>query len=51
MKIASADADIGDFEQDVVRSDRRPFDFANLNGSGFGRKVNHGRRFHDEETS
>ena len=39
VKVAAADADIGDFEQDVFFTDDRTGDLADLDGALFGGEV------------
>jgi hypothetical protein len=43
MEIASADTDVLDFEKDILVSDGRHLDLADLDRSGFGGEIDNSR--------
>jgi hypothetical protein len=47
VEVAAADADVGDFEQDVLFTDDGSGYLANLDGALFGGKINDGGGVHE----
>ena len=47
MEVAAADADIGDFEQDVLFTDDGTGDLADFDGALFGGEIDDGRGVHE----